>query len=330
MSKIIAMLITVSTLFLPSIIQAKPISIKVAYENNPGEPLDVVMRYWADLLNKKSNGEITLALYPSSQLGSKQDVTEQAMMGMNVITLSDVAFLADYEPDLGILFGPYLTDDPQKLFKIYESDWFKQKNESLKKKGIHVVMNNYLYGTRQIISKKPIRTVDDLAGLKIRVPNNVMQIKAIQAMGATPTPMPLGEVYPALTQGVIDGVENPISVLQTVGGLDLAGLCGLCLGGAYVRLPVLLDGLIADVAALCAVRLCPQAADALLAGHVSAEPGAQWVLQALGLRGMIQAEMRLGEGTGAVAALPLLDLALAVYQSGHTFAQLGIEAYTPQ
>ena len=56
MSKIIAMLITVSTLFLPSIIQAKPISIKVAYENNPGEPLDVVMRYWADLLNKKSNG----------------------------------------------------------------------------------------------------------------------------------------------------------------------------------------------------------------------------------------------------------------------------------
>lgn len=127
MSKIIAMLITVSTLFLPSIIQAKPISIKVAYENNPGEPLDVVMRYWADLLNKKSNGEITLALYPSSQLGSKQDVTKQAMMGMNVITLSDVAFLADYEPDLGILFGPYLTDDPQKLFKIYESDWFKQK-----------------------------------------------------------------------------------------------------------------------------------------------------------------------------------------------------------
>lgn len=68
------------------------------------EPLDVVMRYWADILNKKSNGEITLVLYPSSQLGSKQDVTEQAMMGMNVITLTDVAFLADYEPDLGILF----------------------------------------------------------------------------------------------------------------------------------------------------------------------------------------------------------------------------------
>lgn len=203
-----------ATMLAPASVLAKPVSIKVAYENNPGEPLDLVMRHWAELLKERSKGEVTLVLYPSSQLGSKQDVTEQAMMGMNVITLSDVAFLADYEPDLGILFGPYLTDDPQKLFKIYESDWFKEKNEALKKKGIHIVMNNYLYGTRQIIAKKPIRTPEDLAGMKIRVPNNVMQIKALQAMGATPTPMPLGEVYPALTQGMIDGVENPISVLQ--------------------------------------------------------------------------------------------------------------------
>lgn len=123
---------------------------------------------------------------------------------------------------------------------------------------------------------------------------------------------------------------DPIDVLQKVGGLDLAGLCGLCLGGAYGRVPVLLDGLIADVAALCAVRLCPKVKDALLAGHLSAEPGAGSVLEALGLQGMISAGMRLGEGSGAVAALPLLDLALSVYQSGHTFAVLGIEAYTPQ
>lgn len=123
---------------------------------------------------------------------------------------------------------------------------------------------------------------------------------------------------------------DPIDVLQKVGGLDVAGLCGLCLGGAYSRIPVLLDGLIADVAALCAARLCPRAADALLAAHLSAEPGAGCVLEALGLQGMISAGMRLGEGSGAVAALPLLDLALSVYQSGHTFAALGIEAYTPQ
>ena len=123
---------------------------------------------------------------------------------------------------------------------------------------------------------------------------------------------------------------DPIDVLAKVGGLDLAGLCGLCLGGALYRLPVLLDGLIATAAALCAVRLCPPAGDALLASHLSAEPAARAVLEALGLSGPLCAGMRLGEGSGAVAALALLDLALAVYNSGNTFGRLGIDAYTPQ
>ncbi len=192
---------------------ADPVAIKVAYENNPGEPVDKVMHYWKDLLAEKSGGEITLELYPSSQLGSKKDVTEQAMMGLNVITITDVGFLADYDPDLGILFGPYLSDNPEKLFKIYDGEWFKQKAEELRSKGIRIVMSNYLYGVRQLIATKPVHTPADLAGMKVRVPNNVMQIKAFEAMGATPTPMPLGEVFTALSQGVIDGVENPLSVL---------------------------------------------------------------------------------------------------------------------
>ena len=123
--------------------------------------------------------------------------------------------------------------------------------------------------------------------------------------------------------------SDPVDVLRKVGGLDLAGLCGLCLGGAYYRLPVLLDGVITCAAALCAVRLCPAASDALLASHVSAEPSARLLLEALGLEAPIAAGLRLGEGGGAAAALKLLDTALSVYNSGHTFARLGIEAYRP-
>jgi len=192
---------------------AKETTIRIAYENNPGEPADLVMHRWADLVDKASNGEVKLELYPSSQLGSKQDVMEQAVMGVNVITIADVGFLVDYDPDLGILFGPYLTDNPDDLFKIYASDWFKEQEKKLEAQGIHVVISNYLYGTRQLLTKKKIETPDDLKGLKIRVPNNIMQIKTFEALGATPTPMPLGDVYPALTQGVIDGVENPLPVL---------------------------------------------------------------------------------------------------------------------
>ena len=124
--------------------------------------------------------------------------------------------------------------------------------------------------------------------------------------------------------------EDPIDVLRKIGGLDLAALCGVCLGGARYQVPVLLDGVITNTAALCAVRLCPAVQGALIASHVSQEPAARLLLDALKLQPCISAGLHLGEGSGAVLALPLLDQALAVYNSGHTFDALGIDAYVPQ
>ncbi len=122
---------------------------------------------------------------------------------------------------------------------------------------------------------------------------------------------------------------DPIDVLAKVGGYDLAGLCGVFLGGAAYRVPVLADGLISTAAALCAVRLCPGAAKAVFASHVSAEPAGQAVLDALGKRPLITAGMHLGEGTGAVAAIPLWDMALAVYAESYSFAECGVAPYAP-
>lgn len=121
-----------------------------------------------------------------------------------------------------------------------------------------------------------------------------------------------------------------IDVLSKVGGLDIAGLAGVFLGGAASGIPVLLDGFISSVAALCAARLCPGARDYMLASHVSKEPASRRVLDALELTPLINAEMRVGEGTGAVAAMPLLDMAVAVYKGMSTFNDISIEAYTPQ
>lgn len=123
---------------------------------------------------------------------------------------------------------------------------------------------------------------------------------------------------------------DPMAVLAKVGGLDLAALCGVYLGGAKYRIPVLLDGFISAAAALCAVRLWPECSGALIASHVSAELAGTLLLEALGKKPLITAQMRLGEGSGAVAALPLLDMALAVYSSGHTFTEMGMEPYIPQ
>ena len=123
---------------------------------------------------------------------------------------------------------------------------------------------------------------------------------------------------------------DPLDVLAKLGGFDIAGLCGIFLGGALEGIPVLMDGFISGVAALCAVRLCPAAAKAVFASHCSTEPAARLVLEALGKPALLTAGLHLGEGTGAVASIPLWDMALAVYDNCYSFAEGGIVPYTPQ
>lgn len=122
---------------------------------------------------------------------------------------------------------------------------------------------------------------------------------------------------------------DPIDVLAKVGGLDLCGLAGVFLGGGIYHVPVLVDGFISSAAALAAVRLCPAVREYMLGSHASGEPAGRMVLDELGLRPFLYAEMRLGEGTGAVAVMPLLDAGLAVYRDMCTFEATNIEAYQP-
>ena len=123
--------------------------------------------------------------------------------------------------------------------------------------------------------------------------------------------------------------SDPLDVLSKVGGFDIAGMCGLFLGGAALQMPVIMDGFISQVAALMAVRLVPECADYILASHVSQEPGADILLHALQKEAFLTCEMRLGEGSGAVAIFPLLDFASDIYHKMSTFAQIEVEAYQP-
>ena len=123
--------------------------------------------------------------------------------------------------------------------------------------------------------------------------------------------------------------NDPLDVLSKVGGFDIAGMCGLFLGGALSGIPVVIDGLISSVSALLAKRLCPACADYMIASHLSAEPAAASVTAELGLVPLLDIGMALGEGTGAVSVMPLIDMALHVYFDMPTFGETGIEEYKP-
>lgn len=120
---------------------------------------------------------------------------------------------------------------------------------------------------------------------------------------------------------------DALTVLRTVGGLDIAGLAGVCIGGAICRIPVVLDGAISMAAALLAERLVPDTKAYYIPSHKGKEPVAEAIAEELGLEPVIDGKLALGEGTGAVMMFSLLDIALSVYQDKTTFEDIQIEQY---
>lgn len=202
--------------------EAKKHTINIAYGNQPGEPIDQMAHRWKELVEERSNGNVQLKLYPSSQLGSEQDVVEQASMGNNVIILAGYGFLMNYVPDAGIFDTPFLVDDFDQLIYLTTTDWYAGIADQLRAKKLDVLVPAVIYGERHLITKEPVLTPEDLKGMKIRVPNTQIAINTFSDMGAAPTPTPLSDLYTSLQQGLVDGAENPLPVLQGVKAHEVA------------------------------------------------------------------------------------------------------------
>ena len=121
--------------------------------------------------------------------------------------------------------------------------------------------------------------------------------------------------------------NKPLELLQKLGGAEIAAMVGLFLGGAYYRVPVVIDGVISAAAAAIACGMTPLCREYMLSSHCSGEPAGEGLLAYCGLTAPINAGLRLGEGTGGVLLLPLLDGALALYRNSHRFDETNIERY---
>jgi nicotinate-nucleotide--dimethylbenzimidazole phosphoribosyltransferase len=120
-------------------------------------------------------------------------------------------------------------------------------------------------------------------------------------------------------------IHDPLSALAAIGGLEIAGICGLCLGGAARRMVVVVDGFISSAGALTAMRLCPAVKEYLFFAHRSYEKGHRMFFEKEGLRPILDLDLRLGEGTGAAIAMQIIENSLAVYNEMATFDDINIE-----
>lgn len=192
------------------------LSIDVAFGPAIDTPYGQAHEHWKEILEEQSDGSMTLNVFPSDQLGSTKDAIDQCLTGDAVITSTDASYFADLGvKDLMICQAPFLCQTWEQVDKLYASDWFEEQKAELENYGIKVLAANWRYGDRNLLTKKKVESPADIAGMKIRVPQSTVYVKAFESIGATPTPMALGDVYTALQQGTIDGLENPLSTIYT-------------------------------------------------------------------------------------------------------------------
>ena len=163
-------------------------------------------------VEKLSNGTIKVEIFPNSTLGGDRDLAEGMKMGTVDFALI-AGVLGNFDKSISILELPYLFRNHDEYVKIVNGPIGEEiAGNVLKSSGIRV-LNFWDRGPRHVTANKAIMTPDDIKGLKIRVPEIPAMVDTWKAMGATPTPMALGEVYTSIQQGTIDGVENPLAVL---------------------------------------------------------------------------------------------------------------------
>ncbi|MCR4441278.1 MAG: C4-dicarboxylate TRAP transporter substrate-binding protein [Peptococcaceae bacterium] len=188
--------------------EAKKYVLKLSTQLAATDPLVDGFRLLKKNVEAKTGGNLVIEIFPSAQLGSDEDVIEQTRQGVNVAVLTDGGRMANFVKDIGIIGMPYLVDNYDDIVKLVTSSTFKKwENELEKNCGIKVLSFNWYHGPRHFLTNKPVKTPEDLRGVRIRTPGAPVWQESIKAMGATPVALGWTEVYPAMQQKVIDGAE---------------------------------------------------------------------------------------------------------------------------
>ncbi|MBP2636855.1 MAG: C4-dicarboxylate transporter [Firmicutes bacterium] len=182
-------------------------SFRLAEAHPADYPTTLGDKKFAELVNERSKGRIQIKVFDSAQLGDEKSVVQQIQMGSLEFTRVSTGNLAEFNKAFGVYSLPYIFNDDAHVWRYLNSESGKQMLASLDKSKM-VGLAYYSSGSRSFYTKNPVKTPDDLKGMKIRVIQNAINIDLMKAFGASATPMAYGEVFSALQTGVIDGAEN--------------------------------------------------------------------------------------------------------------------------
>lgn len=187
---------------------AEDFTLRFNHVLGPSEPFHEGFMAWADRVNERTEGRLTIEVFHSAQLGVEEDIIEQIRQGANIGQNTDSARLGTYVPGIAVVNGPYLLADSAEAFALAESPTMQGWLDELAgEHGIRVVCFDWVQGERNFFTNTPIRTPADLSGLRIRTPPAPIWQESIRALGAEPVAMAFGDVYSGLQNRAIDGAE---------------------------------------------------------------------------------------------------------------------------
>ncbi|MEK3992250.1 TRAP transporter substrate-binding protein [Robertmurraya sp. FSL R5-0851] len=160
-----------------------------------------------------SEGSLKIELFEDGTLGADKDLLEGLKVGTTDIWVGGAGVLSGSSDTAKIFTVPFLFDNQEHFDKVYSGEVGQEISDKILEESGYKVLSYWERGARWLTVNKEVKTPEDLAGLKIRVPESPVFVKSFEQLGAAPTPMAFGEVFTSLQQGVIDGQENPLSLI---------------------------------------------------------------------------------------------------------------------
>ncbi|WP_461538827.1 TRAP transporter substrate-binding protein [Spongorhabdus nitratireducens] len=201
------MLLIACLLFVADALAAKRLTLKMAHNLNQHHTVHRAAVFMDEQLNQMSEGMLRLRIYPGSQMGDATDTLQMVQQGVLDMTKCTASDLESFDRTFAVFNLPYLFENREHFNNVVYGPLGREIMQAPAKKGF-IAIAAYEAGTRSFYARKPIRTPDDLKGMKIRVQPSPTTIEMIRLMGGAPVPVPFGETYTALQQGVVDMAEN--------------------------------------------------------------------------------------------------------------------------
>lgn len=194
----------------------KPVVLKFGVDGNTMSVEYKVAQKFAETLGSISNGMVTATIYPNGQLGDAKAMLQQIAMNELDAYMEPIGGISTMVPELAILEMAYVVKDLDHIARILGSDWGKDIQEKLASDYNLMILDQTLFGTRQTSSNKPLYSIDDYKGLRIRTPNSRGLKDWAEAMGGRPTTIAFNEVYLALKTNSVDAQENPLPTIESM------------------------------------------------------------------------------------------------------------------